>query len=163
MTKSDPLATPGSPGKWIVLALFLLLTVGGGSLIGVYNLPGEWYAGLAKPWFNPPNWLFGPVWTVLYAMIGIAGWRTWQRGAKGLLMQLWFLQLAVNFTWSPVFFTGHMIGLAALVIVIMVVLTILFIRLSWNSDRVSSYLMMPYLAWISFATLLNVSLWWLNR
>lgn len=148
--------------KWIALAAFLVLCVGGGSLIGTMNLPGAWYEGLAKPFFNPPNWLFGPVWTVLYAMVAFAGWRTWLRGYKGLAMQIWFLQLAVNFTWSPMFFGAQMLGLALLIIGVMIALTVIFIQLTWKADRLTALLMLPYLAWISFAGLLNASLWWMN-
>lgn len=153
--------------KYLSLIAFVVLCVGGGSLIGTQNLPGDWYEGLTKPFFNPPNWLFGPVWTILYTMIAIAGWRTWLRdvdssGGMGPLMLLWFAQLALNFTWSPVFFTYHLMLFAGLIIVAMVVMTLSFIVKSWSQDRIASYLMIPYLCWISFATLLNISLWWLN-
>ncbi len=153
----------GSPvARWGSLAAFLALTIGVGALIGSSNPPGEWYAGLAKPSFNPPSWLFGPVWTVLYGLVGIAGWRTWQKGPQGLPMQVWFLQLAVNFTWSPVFFTLHQMGVAGLIIGAMVALTIIFIQITWKPDRISALLMLPYLAWISFAGILNTTLWWIN-
>src|SRR5690349_23141603 len=90
------------------LLLFLVLVVSLGWLIGATNLPGAWYASLNKPSFNPPNWIFGPTWTVLYIMIAIAGWRTWlQEAPRGLAMQLWFAQMALNFAWSPVVFTLH--------------------------------------------------------
>lgn len=146
----------------VTLIAFFVLCVGGGSLVGLQNLPGAWYDGLVKPIFNPPNWIFGPVWTLLYAMIAIAGWRTWMRASDSGLMILWFAQLALNLTWSPVFFTYNWMLIAALIIVAMVVLTIAFIVNSWNVDKVAAVLMLPYLAWISFATMLNISLWWLN-
>ena len=95
--------------RYLTLALFLLFTVGGGLLTGLYNMPGEWYQGLVKPSFNPPPWLFGPVWTILYVLIAFAGWRTWQRRAEGPAMQVWFAQMVLNFAWSPVFFTAHAI------------------------------------------------------
>jgi benzodiazapine receptor len=63
--------------RYVTLALFLILVLGGGTLMGASNIPGPWYEALQKPWFNPPNWLFGPAWTVLYILIAIAGWRTW--------------------------------------------------------------------------------------
>ena len=91
---------------------FILLVVGGGLLIGFLTAPGPWYEALAKPSFNPPNWLFGPVWTVLYVFIAIAGWRIWQRERPGTAMKLWWLQLVLNFLWSPVFFALQQIGLA---------------------------------------------------
>lgn len=148
--------------KWATLAVFVIGTLGMGTLIGMLTLPGEWYAALDKPFFNPPNWIFGPVWTILYIMIAIAGWRIWQRNFKGLSMQVWFAQLAANFMWSPVFFAMHQLGLALAIIAIMVLLTVIFIRSTWHSDRAAAMLMLPYLAWISFAALLNASLWAMN-
>ena len=150
------------PTKYLSFIAFIVLCVGGGALIGTQNLPGDWYAGLTKPFFNPPNWIFGPVWTILYAMIAVAGWRTWMRASDSGLMILWFAQLALNFTWSPVFFTYHWMLVAALIIIAMVVMTVAFIKTSWRIDRTASLLMIPYLCWIIFATLLNLSLWWLN-
>ncbi|WP_051540816.1 TspO/MBR family protein [Ahrensia sp. 13_GOM-1096m] len=150
------------PAKYISFIAFLILCVGGGALIGTQNLPGDWYDGLTKPFFNPPSWLFGPVWTVLYAMIAVAGWRTWIRNANGTLMKIWFAQIALNFTWSPVFFTYHWTLFAALIILAMIVLTAIFIVSVWSKDRVAGWLMIPYLCWIGFASLLNISLWWLN-
>lgn len=148
--------------RYLTLLLFLFFTVGGGLLVGVYNMPGEWYAGLAKPPFNPPNWIFGPVWTVLYVMIAVAGWRTWERRAEGPAMQLWFGQMALNFFWSPSFFTMQSPGLALAVIIAMLALILAFIRVSWNRDRIASWLFVPYAAWVSFATLLNASIFILN-
>ena len=113
--------------RYPALACFLLLVVGGGWLIGATNLPGSWYAGLAKPSFNPPNWIFGPVWTVLYVLIAIAGWRTFTRNPRGLGMALWVAQLLVNFCWSPVMFTLHAIGAALAIISLMLILILGFI------------------------------------
>src|SRR6185295_4620977 len=96
-----------------VLALFVVLVVGGGLVIGYFNVPGAWYGQLAKPVFNPPNWVFVPVWTVLYFLIAVAGWRVSDR-VKGWPMVVWWLQLALNFLWSPTFFTAHQIGAAFL-------------------------------------------------
>ena len=148
--------------RYFVLTLFLLLSVGGGLLSGLYNLPGEWYAGLAKPPFNPPNWIFGPVWTVLYVLIGIAGWRTWERRYQGVAMQLWFGQMALNFAWSPVFFTWHAIGIALAIIVALLLAVVAFITVSWRRDRLSAWLFVPYAVWVAFATMLNASLLFLN-
>lgn len=148
--------------RYVTLALFLVLVVGGGIMIGAGNIPGEWYSALEKPWFNPPNWLFGPAWTLLYILIGVAGWRTWERNRGGRAMKLWWGQLALNFMWSPVFFTANSIG-GALAIVVVLLLTILvFIALTFNRDRVAALLFAPYAAWVAFATTLNASIWWLN-
>lgn len=163
LTRNRPESGARTPfQKWLALACFLALTLGGGTLIGLSTPPGEWYASLQKPFFNPPNWLFGPVWTVLYIMIGVAGWRTWMRGYKGLPMQVWFAQMVFNFMWSPAFFGMQNMGLALIIIGCMVALTVLFIILTAKADRTSALLMTPYLAWISFAGLLNATLWWMN-
>lgn len=154
--------TSPTPMKWIALVLFVLLVFGGGTLIGTTFLPGDWYAGLAKPPFNPPNWIFAPVWSVLYLLIAYAGWRLWCRNPAGLAMQVWFGQLALNFLWTPAFFGMRSPGMALLVIAAMLALIVLFIRLTWNRDRISAIAFLPYAAWVAFATLLNLSIWWLN-
>ena len=89
------------------LALFVLLVVGAGFATGFANPPGGWYAALAKPWFNPPNWIFAPVWSIVYLLVAIAGWRTWERDRNSVAMTLWWAQMALNLLWSPVFFTAH--------------------------------------------------------
>lgn len=148
--------------SYLTLALFILLVLGGGTLIGLMTLPGEWYAGLAKPPFNPPNWIFAPVWTLLYIMVAVAGWRTWQRGPRSAAMALWFVQLALNFVWSPVFFGAHRIGGALAVIVALLAAVIAFIVMAWPRDRIAALLFTPYAAWVAFATLLNGALWYLS-
>ncbi len=146
-----------------VLVAFLLLTVGGGSLIGLLSLPGSWYEELAKPAFTPPNWIFGPAWTVLYVLIAIAGWRTWRGGRRSVAMHLWFLQLAVNFSWSPVFFRWHRMELALGVIVVLLILILAFVITLWRKDRGAALLFLPYAGWVAFATALNAALVALNR
>jgi len=145
-----------------VLPLFLLLSVGGGLLIGTLNIPGAWYAELAKPSFNPPNWLFGPVWTALYVLIAIAGWRTWRTARNGRAMKLWWAQMALNFLWSPVFFGAQQITPAAVVIFLMLATVLAFIAVTWRSDRVSAALFVPYALWVAFAAVLNTSIAALN-
>ena len=138
-------------------AALAVMLIGGG--IGVLTLPGEWYATLNKPVFTPPNWLFGPVWTTLYAMIGVVGARKWLRGGAA---GLWWGQMVLNFLWSPVFF-GLQMPLPALgIIAAMWGLIALFIRCEWRSDRVSALLFVPYLAWVSLATALNAAIVVLN-
>ena len=147
----------------VTLVVFLVLTLGGGTAIGLANRPGEWYARLAKPSFNPPNWIFAPVWSLLYIFIAVAGWRTWEADPLSAAMALWFFQLALNFAWSPVFFRAHRIG-GALVIVAALLPTILgFIALRWTRDLPAGLLFVPYAAWAAFAALLNGTIWSLNR
>lgn len=148
--------------KYLSLLLFLVLVLGGGLLIGYATLPGGWYASLVKPPFNPPNWVFGPAWTLLYVLIAIAGWRTWRREPTGAAMKVWAVQLILNFAWSPTFFGAKMMGPALVVIVCLLASIVLFIASVWSRDRLSGWLFAPYAAWVAFATLLNASLLWLN-
>jgi tryptophan-rich sensory protein len=144
------------------LASFVLLVVGCGLLIGVLTAPGPWYEALAKPSFNPPNWLFGPVWTLLYVLIAVAGWRIWQLERSSVVMKLWWLQLLLNFLWSPVFFGLEQIGPALVVILMLLGVILAFIAYAWKLDRLSTWLFVPYAAWVAFASLLNASIWTLN-
>lgn len=146
----------------IALLLFIGLVVAGGLLTGYLTRPGEWYAQLAKPGFTPPGWLFGPVWTLLYIMIGVAGWRIWRTDRHAWPMRLWFTQLALNFLWSPAFFIAHRIDLALAVIVLLLATILWFIAASWRQDRTAALLFVPYAAWVAFASLLNASILMLN-
>jgi benzodiazapine receptor len=146
----------------LALILFLLLVVGGGIAIGYLTAPGDWYAGLAKPSFNPPNWVFGPTWTILYVLIAVAGWRVWRIDSSGWTMRLWWVQLALNFLWTPAFFGAHRIGLALAVILLLLSVIVAFIALSWRQHRTSAWLFMPYAAWVGFASLLNAAIFALN-
>ncbi|WP_420407635.1 TspO/MBR family protein [Hoeflea sp.] len=146
----------------LTLLLFVVLTVAGGSMIGYFSVPGPWYAELQKPEFNPPSWIFGPVWTVLYVLIGIAGARVWVNDRSGGLPRLWFLQIGLNYLWPLVFFTGRRPDLALPVLAAMWLAILAFIVLAWRRDRPSALLFLPYLAWVSFAGVLNGSIWWLN-
>ena len=148
--------------RYVSLILFLALALGGGLLLGFLTTPGEWYAGLAKPSFNPPAWLFGPVWTTLYVMIAVAGWRTFERDRSSAPMKLWWVQLALNFLWTPVFFAAHQLGLALVVILLMLAAILGFIASARRVDRVAAWLFVPYAAWVAFASVLNGSIWALN-
>jgi benzodiazapine receptor len=141
------------------LPFFLLLVLGGGLAIGFLAAPGEWYAGLSKPSFTPPAWVFPPVWVVLYTLIAVAGWRSFERDAAGWPMRLWWVQLALNFLWSPVFFAAHRIALALVVILLLLAAILAFIALSWQrGDRVSAWLFVPYAVWVAFASVLNAAI-----
>ena len=145
------------------LALFILLVVGIGWTIGATNLPGAWYAGLQKPSFNPPNWVFAPTWTVLYVMIAVAGWRTYlQEETTALPMQLWLAQMILNFLWSPVFFTLHHMTFALAIILTLLAVIVGFIWVQWDENRVAAVLFIPYAVWVAFASLLNYSIYRLN-
>lgn len=167
-------------GRAWALVAFLALVVGGGLLIGLSTAPaGPWYRGLVKPSFNPPNWVFGPVWTMLYVMIGVAGWRTWltrsgSAGAGGAApdpskgwarpIRLWWLQLALNFAWSPAFFGMQRPGLALAIILPLLATIVGFMVVSvrGQGDRIAGWLFFPYAIWVAFATLLNAAIVALN-
>ena len=124
-----------------------------------------WYPTLTKPAFNPPNWVFAPVWTALYLMIAVAGWRVWKaRGFAGARaeMSVYALQLALNLVWSFVFFGAQAIGAALVEILVLLAAIVANVWLFWRVDRVAGLLLVPYAAWVSFAAVLNDALWRLN-
>ena len=136
-----------------------------GNLATLPNL-APWYAGLVKPSFNPPNGVFGPVWTTLYVMMIVAFWRVLRAEAaprRGAAIGWFLVQMALNAGWSVAFFGLHspLAGLA--VIGPLVVAIAATIRAFRPIDRPAAWLLAPYLAWVSFATLLNTAIWWLNR
>lgn len=149
---------------WIKLLLWLALCLGAGMLGGFFTADAvrQWYPTLLKPAWNPPAWLFGPVWTTLYVMMAVAAYRIGQRARRGLPLALFLLQLAFNAAWSPVFFGAHRIGAA------LVVLAALWLTLAattfvfFRRDKFAGALLVPYLAWCSFAGALNFTLWRLN-
>lgn len=125
-----------------------------------------WYASLVKPSFSPPNWIFGPVWTLLYALMGVAVYRIWRLGTKrkGVRQALmwFFINLTLNALWSPIFFGAQQIA-AAFIIISAIWVTIIILIVRYHKlDTVSAYLLVPYLLWVSFATVLNYNLWLLN-
>ena len=129
---------------------------------GAMFMPGAWYAGLAKPSWTPPDWLFGPAWTVLYVMIAIAGWLIWRAEGPGLALALWGVQLVLNAAWSWLMFGRHDI-LAALVDVAALWLAIAALILAaWPVSQTAALLLVPYLAWVTFAAALNFAVWRLN-
>lgn len=126
-----------------------------------------WYNTLNKPFFTPPSWLFGPAWTILYILMGVAAYLIWKKGFKKKqikeALKIFVIQLVLNFSWSPIFFGAKQIFLALLVIVIMWIFILKTIKAFAKIDKTASYLLYPYLAWVSFATLLNFSVWLLNK
>lgn len=151
-----------TPRPWLLLAAFFLVVIGVGALIGIQSVPGAWYEALNKPPFNPPNWIFGPVWFTLYVLIAVAGWRSVMGSPTSTSSKLWYGQMALNWAWSPVWFIGHMIWPAFAIIVAMWLAILGFILVNWNRDRLAALLFVPYLAWVSFASLLNLSIGILN-
>jgi tryptophan-rich sensory protein len=155
------------------MARFAMLVVLVGLCLAVGALGGwvtadsvkTWYPTIAKPSFTPPNWLFGPVWTLLYVMMGVAAWRVWRRASARMRrgpLALFGLQLALNLAWSVVFFGTHLIGGAVVVIVVLeaaILATLISFR---NIDRIAAALLVPYALWVAFAAALNIAIWRLN-
>ena len=151
----------------IVLAFFVALCLGIGALGAavVATSVDTWYAGLAKPFFTPPDRAFGPIWTALYVLMAIAAWRVWRaadRDTRRGPLTLFALQLALTLGWTVVFFGLQKIGAAVATIVVLdvgVAVTALAFR---PIDRWAGLLLVPYLAWVAFATVLNIAIWRLN-
>lgn len=152
--------------------LWLLLFIGTAHLAGILGtyftldaIP-TWYTTLVKPDFSPPNWLFGPVWITLYTLMGIAAFFVWdKRHAKtaGYRALYWYwFQLALNALWTPIFFGTHNIGLALFVIALLCISILATVREFWRVSPWLGIMLIPYLAWVSFASILNYSLWMLN-
>jgi len=146
------------------LAGWLVLSFSAASL-GAFFMPGEWYATLKKPSWNPPDWIFGPVWSALYTMMAVAAWLVWQRGgfvAQRRPLTLFLVQLALNAVWTPLFFGLHRPGLAFAEIVILWLAIAATLAAFRPVSRPAAWLLVPYLAWVSFAAVLNFTLWRLN-
>ena len=148
-----------------------LALVAGAALFGVGFPPGPWYESLAKPPGTPPNWLFGPVWTLLYLLIAFAGWRLWLAradrdarlaAAARSALGLWGLQLALNAAWSWLFFGLHRPGLALANIVALFVAIVLLVRVAGRARPAAARMLLPYALWVGYAAWLNAGLWWLN-
>ncbi len=126
---------------------------------------GTWYQTLAKPSFNPPDWVFAPVWTTLYILMGVAGWLVWRASGWGRAtsaLVLFAVQLALNLAWSFLFFGGRHIGLALIEIVLVLAAIVVTAFLFRRHSGWAALLLLPYAAWVSFATVLNAALWRLN-
>lgn len=126
----------------------------------------NWYAYLNKPFFAPPNWLFGPVWTLLYLLMGVSIFLIWKKGLKKNALlearKTFAIQLFLNFIWTPIFFGLRSPLLGLIVIVAMWIFIVMTIRKFYKIDRTAAYLLVPYLLWVSFATLLNLAIYIFN-
>ena len=151
--------------KWLVLAGFIIVCLGVGVVSGVMTAGAmvDWYPTLNKPFFNPPSWVFAPAWTILYIMMAVAAWRVWLAGPSSKpALNLFFIQLVLNFLWSVFFFGLHSPALALIDIIAMWIMIALTMRAFFKIARPAGWLLVPYLAWVSFAAVLNASIWWLN-
>jgi translocator protein len=147
--------------SYLALGLFVALTSIAAVSGGMYG-PGSWYVTLNKPWWTPPGWAFPVVWTTLYIMIAIAGWKAWQDQGVGLLVGLWIVQLVLNAAWSWIMFGQKQIGWALVDAGGMWITIAAFIMAAWGVSHTAALLFIPYLIWVSIAVLLNWSILQLN-
>jgi translocator protein len=149
----------------LALAGWVALTFAAAAM-GARFLPGEWYAHLRKPSWNPPGWVFGPAWIVLYCLMAIAAWMVWKRGGlagQRAALSLFLLQLLLNVVWSPLFFGLHRPGLALVDLLLLWLALLATVVAFWKVRRLAGALLLPYLAWVTFAGTLNYAVWGLNR
>ena len=151
--------------KFLTFILFFFITYSA-SLIGglaTINFKEPWYSQLIKPSFNPPDWIFAPVWTTLYLMMTVAIWFFWHSKNRNMnTVYIYFIHLIFNTTWSIIFFVFHNIFLALIILIILIVLIIILIVRFKRVNLLSTYLMIPYLLWCCFALILNLNLLILN-
>jgi len=148
--------------RQILTALPFLAVVFAVAATGSRFMPGAWYEALARPPWTPPNWLFGPVWTILYIMIAIAGWRVWLKAGFAPVLIVWGVGLILNMAWSWIMFDRHQIGIALADITLLWLAILAFIVMAWPVDRTAAWLFVPYIVWVSYATALNFAIWRLN-
>lgn len=146
----------------LALLVFLVLSFAASTPSILFG-PGEWYASLERPFFAPPNWLFGPAWTVLYICMAVAATLVWRQvGLRSSALAWWFIQLVLNTLWTLLFFGLKSPGLALLEIGLMWVAILICMVKFRPISRKAFWLMVPYIAWVSFALILNAGFWWLN-
>lgn len=146
------------------LALWVIACFAAAAM-GALFPPGDWYAQLNKPSWNPPSWLFGPVWSALYTLMAVAAWLVWRRGgfaAQRTPLALFVVQLALNAAWSPLFFGLQWAGVAFAEMLLLWLAIVATLMSFWRVNPVAGWLLAPYLAWVSFAAVLNFTLWRLN-
>ena len=151
--------------KFLTFISFLLVTFGASAIgsLATINFKEPWYSLLNKPTFNPPDWIFGPVWTTLYLMMTLAIWLFWHSNNRNKnTVYVYLIHLVFNTTWSVVFFVFHNMVLALFILILLIGLIINLILRFKRVNVVSSYLMIPYLLWCSFALLLNINLIMIN-
>jgi tryptophan-rich sensory protein len=150
--------------KYLSLAVIILITFIA-PMIGSYattNFKEPWYSEIILPSFNPPSWIFAPVWSMLYLLMAIAIWKIWKNSFDTRILKIYFIHLFFNSIWSIVFFGFHLIGLALINLIIILLFIIFLMKEYLIRDKISFYLMTPYLAWSSYALILNSSIFLLN-
>ncbi len=150
--------------KYISLALILLVTFVasgiGGFVTSSFKEP--WYSEIILPTFNPPSWVFGPVWTILYILMSVAAWIAWSKVSDKKILKIYFVHLFFNAIWSIIFFGFHEIFIALINLVIILIFIIWLMKIYYQVSKISFLLMMPYLLWSSYALILNTTIFYLN-
>jgi len=148
------------------LSLFLILIITfiasgiGGFVTASFKEP--WYSEITLPSFNPPSWVFAPVWTVLYILMSVAIWRIWIKFSDRKILNIYFYHLLFNATWSVIFFGFHQIELALINLIIILIFVIILIKIYFKKDKLSFFLTVPYLLWVLYAFILNSAITILN-
>ncbi len=151
----------------VKLIVSLILPLGIGAIAGMFTSEAvpDWYALLNRPSFSPPNWLFGPVWTTLYLLMGISLFLIWKQEVskeRNLAILVFMVQLILNFGWSFIFFYFNLLGFALIEIIILWISIVIMLFLFYKIKPIASYINIPYLVWVTFATILNASYYLLN-
>ncbi len=154
--------------QFLKLIVSIILPLGLGSIAGIFTAQSipVWYATLNRPSFNPPNWIFGPVWTTLYILMGISLFLIWKQDvgkARNLAISIFLIQLLLNFGWSFIFFYFNKIGFALVEIILLWISIVIMLVLFYKIKPMAAYINLPYLLWVTFATMLNASYYFLNR
>lgn len=174
--RTDPVAHPTSrrvPALFVYGAAVVVVAAIGGLAASEGQGAGGWYGAADKPFFTPPGWVFGPVWTALYAAMAIAAWRLSRvrestrsdpgaPAAASAALRLWWVQLVLNFLWTPLFFAAQWLWVGLVDIVLLDALLAVLVVRAWRLDRLAGLLLGPYLAWVLFATALNAGVALLN-
>ena len=154
-----------SKNKYLSLFLILLITFTasaiGGFVTSIYKEP--WYSEIILPNFNPPSWVFGPVWTMLYILMSIAAWLAWNKTSDKKILKLYLIHLFFNAIWSVIFFGFHRVGLALIDLIIILAFIVILMKVYYKENRISFYLIVPYFLWSMYALMLNFSIVLLNN
>ena len=150
--------------KYISLTLILLVTflASGIGSFATSSFKEPWYSEIILPTFNPPSWVFGPVWTILYIFMSVAAWIAWNKSSNKKVLQVYFVHLFFNAIWSVIFFGFHQIFIALIDLVIILVFIIWLMKIYYQINKISFVLMTPYLLWSSYALVLNTTIFYLN-